>query len=798
LTAPSSPFTLALAVPRITSIPGRRSITPSQFARTVASVFDQAPDVDTALEQTVRILCEIDGWSLGQAWMPRADGAGLEWRAGWTADPRFAGFAEASRAIVFEPNAVLPGRAWTSRRAIALPDLRREPQFYRAQAAAATGLRAAVAFPLSDDHGVPAVLELLDTETRSPEPELVDLISQIAPALVDFLERRRMRAQKEGEERVRALFESPTIGIVFWERDGRIVDANPAFLEMVGYSREELLAGDLSWPKLSVRDERLDEAVLRQIETTGSCPPFEMDCIGKHGQRVPVLIGGSFGPDRRGVVSYVLDVTEQRLVRDALRESEARFRAFMDNGPAVAFMKDEDGRHVYHNAAWSRAFDRPGQSSIGRTELEMFPADVAESLRENDRAVLAAEHPVELWERVPTADGVLRDWLMFKFPFDSVGGRRLVGGVGLDMTERRRIDAALLASEERHRHLVEHAPDAMFLVSAARVTFVNRAGVRLLRASSPQEIVGKTVFEVVHADYHAVVGERLRHLAEHGQPSGPPLEQRFVRVDGSLVDVEIFAMPLPDGDGLVQVVARDITDRKQAEEERARLLVLEQAARAESLALSRKLVDAQESERRRIAHELHDEIGQRLTGLSLLLKSGEPPPGPWRQRCTEAQQLLLDLTTRVRDMSLDLRPAMLDDIGLLAALLWQSERYMYQTKIRIHFHHFGLDRRFPAEMETAAYRLVQEALTNVARHSKAGEADVHVRADGGSLWLRVSDRGVGFDPGQMGFTGSMGLVGMRERVSSLGGELRVESLPGGGTSVTAWFPLAGAVAPESI
>lgn len=773
---------------RATTITGLHLLTRPQFARTVGEIFEKAPDVDAALETCLRVLCALDDWALGQVWMPRADGSGLEWRTAWSTGERFTDFREASRAIVFGPDVVLPGRAWTTREPSAVHDIDEEPTFYRSQAAVAVGLRSAVAFPLVAAGNVVAVLEFLGVEPRVPDAELSGLVETIAAPLAALIERRPTQAHEESADRIRSLFESPTIGIVFWERDGRVVDANQAFLNTVGYTRDEMAAGLLTWERVSPPGQRLDEWVFRQIEATGVCPPFEKECVRRDGAHVPVLLGGSFAPDSRGAVCYVLDVTEQRRVADALRESEERFRAFMDNTPAVAFIKDAEGRQLYHNAVWARMFDLHGEAAIGRNEAEFFPPEVAASLRENDRAVLSGGRPMEFWERVPTADGVLRDWLVLKFPFEPSPGRRLLGGVGLDMTERRRMEAALHDSEERYRNLVEHSPDAIFLMSADRLTFANGASVRLLAARGPEDIVGKSAFDIVHPDFHGLVRDRLRRFAE-GEFITAPAEQKFVRLDGTLVDVEVFAIPFHPGYSTLQVVARDITERKQAERERARLLELEQHARAESEALSRRLVEAQESERRHIARELHDEIGQMLTGLSLILKSGPAPPSPWRNRYTEAQQLIHDLTARVREMSLALRPAMLDDLGLLAALLWLFERYTSQTGVRVRFHHYGLDRRFPAEVETAAYRLVQEALTNVARHAGAGEADVHIRARADVLWLRVADRGKGFDAGLATRGDSMGLVGMRERVSSLGGELSVDSSPGQGTFLTAWLPL---------
>ena len=782
-------------MPRVTPIPGPRALSGPEFAEAINGVFAQAIEIDAAIQQALRLICEVDGWEIGQAWMPRADSTALEWRTAWVSAPHFLDFCETSRAIVCAPDVGMPGRAWATREPVAVLDVALEPDFYRTHAAESVGLRSAAAVPLCSDHSVMAVLEFFDTQPRTPVTDLAALAKVMGPPLAGMLDRRREQAQRESEERIRGLFDSPTIGIVFWDRNGRVVDANQAFLNTVGFTREEMLHGAVNWERLSPPDERLDEWVFRQIEATGVCPPFEKECVRKDGMRVPVLLGGSFAPASSCAIGYVFNVTEQRRIADALRESEERFRAFMDNSPAVAFMKDAAGRHVYFNAVWERVFDLSSASALGRTDAEMFPAPVAAQVRENDRTVLAAGRPMEFWERVPSADGVMREWLVLKFPFEPASGRKLLGGVALDMTERRRMEAALHDSEERYRNLVEHSPDAIFLINADRVTYVNHAAVRLLSAAGPEDIVGRSAFDFVHADHKDMVRDRLRQLGE-GRHLGTPAEQRWVRMDGTALDVEVFAIPMRDRESTLQIVARDIAERKQAERERARLLALEQEARAQSEALSRKLVDAQESERRHIARELHDEIGQMLTGLSLILKSGSPPPTPWKQRYSDAQKLLHDLTRHVREMSLDLRPAMLDDLGLLAALLWQLERYTYQTGVQIHFHHVGLDRRFPAELETAAYRFVQEALTNVARHAKTREAEVRVRANPAMLWVRISDQGVGFDPGRNGMTGSIGLVGMRERVSSLGGELQVDSSPGQGTSLTAWLPLPSSESSE--
>jgi signal transduction histidine kinase len=207
--------------------------------------------------------------------------------------------------------------------------------------------------------------------------------------------------------------------------------------------------------------------------------------------------------------------------------------------------------------------------------------------------------------------------------------------------------------------------------------------------------------------------------------------------------------------------------------------------------LSHKLLDIQENERRAVARELHDEIGQALTGLKLSLEMADRlPREPARESVRGAVSMANDLISRVRKLSLDLRPAALDDLGLLPALLWHFERYMKQTGVQVDFRHQGLEgRRFERDMETVACRIIQEALTNVARHAHTQLVEVRIWIDEVALNLRVEDHGVGFDAQALLRASSSGLVGMEERASILGGSLMIDSQPGRGTHLVAELPL---------
>jgi signal transduction histidine kinase len=208
-------------------------------------------------------------------------------------------------------------------------------------------------------------------------------------------------------------------------------------------------------------------------------------------------------------------------------------------------------------------------------------------------------------------------------------------------------------------------------------------------------------------------------------------------------------------------------------------------------ALSRRLVEVQEAERRHIARELHDEVGQALTGLKLLLEViPRLPAENVPSRLDEALQLVDELMNLVHDLSLDLRPGVLDDLGLLPALLWLIERYTARTGVHVFFEQQHLEQRFPPEVETTAYRIIQEALTNIARHAGVDEAAVRLRADQSALYLLVQDAGPGFDlPAMLARGQTVGLVNMQERAALLGGWVKIDSGSGSGTQVSAALPL---------
>jgi signal transduction histidine kinase len=329
-------------------------------------------------------------------------------------------------------------------------------------------------------------------------------------------------------------------------------------------------------------------------------------------------------------------------------------------------------------------------------------------------------------------------------------------------------------------------------------------GFRLLHAFKQDERLRAVPFVFYTAVYKEARDARFaRLLGAHAYLMKPMEPARLWR------EIEIVALsPSPDSsepalaqdnarylDSYSQIVASALEDkvrdlelalagRTAAEEEQR-----QQAKRLRSLAA--KLTDARETERRAVARELHDEIGQSLTGLKLSLNSiRRKGNGETAAALQIVQERLNELIGQVRDLSQSLRPASLDSLGLVPTLEWHFTRYEQQTGIRVEFKQDNKRCRYHAEIELAAYRIVQEALTNAARYAEVDFLNVELCEQEGSLRITIADGGAGFDAHRaLENAGTLGLAGMRERVDELGGAMSLTSAPDAGTRIVVTLPL---------
>jgi PAS domain S-box-containing protein len=596
---------------------------------------------------------------------------------------------------------------------------------------------------------------------------------------------------------------------------------------------------------------------------------------------------------------------------ERLRESEGRFAAFMDNLPGYAWLKDLQGRYVYINQA---VRGLPGYQSLGKTDAQIWPADLAATYRANDQQVITTKKPLHTIEHF-LYEGKQRCMVGSKFPiFDKTGAVALVGGAGVDITERIEAEGALRESEHRFRTILRTAVDGFWRADVqGRFLEVNEAYCRM-SGYSEQELLALSISDVEAQEIPSEVVAHIRSIMARGEDC---FESRHRRKDGSIFPVEVSAQYKTSDGGQIVAFLRDVTERKRAEEavregqellrlvlatlpvgvavtDRAGDIVLANAAskliwgdiivsgperwakskgswhdsgqgiaptewasvralsegktslnelidvetydgkrktiqnssapirnaeglivgavivnedvtervRAENALrestgrlqhLSRRLLAVQEDERRRLSRELHDEFGQLLTAVAVHLQAAKGLAGDAaRPRLEECSVLLERTSAQVSSLAFELRPTMLEAAGLEPTLRWLAEQHQQRTGIATQV--VGHLNDVPSDLEIACFRAAQEALTNVVRHARAQHVWIELNQTNDALELLIRDDGAGFDVtrtlDRAASSGHLGLLGMKERVQILGGNLEVDSEPGHGTGIRISLPLA--------
>ncbi|MEI6309771.1 MAG: PAS domain S-box protein [bacterium] len=357
-----------------------------------------------------------------------------------------------------------------------------------------------------------------------------------------------------------------------------------------------------------------------------------------------------------------------------------------------------------------------------------------------------------------------------------------------DVTSRTRSEQALRESEEQARTILESSPDSILLVGLnGEIRLANKQAAALHGYASSHAMVGMPVGELATPEESARIHQEfLRLVGALHDPSGrsASLEVILARTDGTTLPGELKLSLIRDALGAPRAllgIARDISERKRAEEQLQ--------------SISRRLLEAQEGERRIIARELHDQIGQALLAVKLTLQNLPALKQPEEERILLKESIITidHAIEKVRSLSLELRPSALDDLGLVECLRGSLDRLARRAGFKAQFLAEPGEIVLPSELETVCFRVAQESLTNVVRHATAQEVTVELRWHGDSLFLSVRDDGCGFDLDhamEAGMRGeSLGLVGMQERVLLVHGKLTIHTSPGHGAEVQAVFPM---------
>jgi PAS domain S-box-containing protein len=596
-------------------------------------------------------------------------------------------------------------------------------------------------------------------------------------------------ALQESEARYRALFDSnPLPTWVYGVADLRFLAVNDAAVATYGYTRAEFL-------DMTFDDLRLPQEVQRLHPPLAEGPPA-LDDTGtwryrtKDGQILDVKAtsrDATFaGRAARIVVAH--DVTERNRAEQALLEATQRL-AIAAQASSGLWDWTLNTNDVRYSGEWKRHLgysDEEIEDRLEEWQSRLHPEDLPRIMA-HLKAYL--ENPVQYYEseaRLRHKDGSYR-WIYSRGQLlrDANGRAVRMLGCHIDTTERKRSEESLREREEHYRGMVELSPDAVSIHQDYRWVFANSAAAAILGVAGPHELIGRPILDFIQPKDRPLLQARMQRLYVERAPL-PPIEIEMIRADGTTVYLETKVVPVTwQGRPAAEAVAHDITERKRAEQ-----ALIEYADRLQGL--SRRLMEVEETERRKLHEELHDRIGQNLSALGLaldLVRTHLPDPSaqPVLQRLDEVQALLKTTTAQVRNLMAELHPPALHEYGLLAALRSYVDTFRRTTALRVSIRGKETSRLSRAA-ELALFRIAQEALINCAKHARAKRVEISLRATAGEMVLRVEDDGEGFDPGQPGSRASWGLTIMRDRADAVGARLKIDAAPGRGTRLTVAVP----------
>ena len=496
-------------------------------------------------------------------------------------------------------------------------------------------------------------------------------------------------------------------------------------------------------------------------------------------------------------------LAERKVAQSALRAAQARVGGIVEAAMDAVISVDEQQRVVLFNRAAERVFRWPRAAVLGQRLDMLIP----------ERYHAAHRDHIERFGRTATTSrgmgsqtvlhGVRADGE--EFPIEASisqheeGGRKLYTVILRDVTDRVRNERLLARSEARLRGILDSAMDAIITVdSRQHIVLFNRAAEDVFGCPRDQAIGAPLAWFIPERFRHAHSGlvQRFGDIGASSRRMGGG--QRIVmglRRNGEEFPLDAsISHIVEEGEHFFTVILRDVTERVQNEE-----ALRESREEIRNLALAASAV--REQEKSRIARELHDELGQALTALKIdvtwLREHLRGGPDSMLAKLTSMQVLLDGTVAAARRISSDLRPLMLDDLGLVAACEWLAHNFQQRTgtPCELVLGRGELDLRDP--YATAVFRVMQESLTNVAKHAEASQVEATLERSGETVTLTVRDNGRGFDTSAPRKQGSYGMVGLRERAYLLGGDIHIESAPGQGTLVEMRIPVNERIAEET-
>jgi PAS domain S-box-containing protein len=594
-------------------------------------------------------------------------------------------------------------------------------------------------------------------------------------------------ALRQSEMKLKTLFEVLPIGISILDAERNVVFVNPALEKILNITKDGLIRGDYKSRKYlrpdgtqmpeeefaSVRAIR-EQRVVHDVETG-----VQME--NGHVIRTNVNAAPVAFPDWK-VVIITTDITERKRIEEMLQKSELKYRNLIEQAPDIVFVVDVEGNLLHVN--------QTGKKMLGYSEDELYKMKTVDTYQANEMKV--GLRRLKEFRAMRAGEAMYFERLMRRkdgssFPVEINVGALEDGtahAIIRDITERKQAEEVLHLEKENFRHSLDDSPLGVRIATIEGNTiYANKTLLDFYGYDSLEELQ-KTPLKDRYTPESYVQALERKHQRERGDLSATDYEISIVRKNGEIRHLQVFRKEvLWDGVRQFQVICNDITERKQAEEEiRKSKKLLED--------LHKHLNEILENERALISREIHDQIGQSLTALKLDLNWMHKYINTNPEAAAKLKGMIELVSNTIKDVqriSSDLRPGILDDLGLVSAIEWYCDEFEKRTGIKcilkLDTSDYG-----DSQINLSFFRILQEALTNVIRHANASSVTIKLHQTQKGTTLTIQDNGIGIKAEMVESTKALGLIGMRERVRQFNGKIDISSKKGDGAKLTIFIP----------
>ena len=602
-------------------------------------------------------------------------------------------------------------------------------------------------------------------------------IVSISGLVYDITERKKAAEELQTNNELLDKIFSTSFGLIaYMDTDFNFIRVNKAYADADDHVPDFFIGKN----HFDLYPNEENEAIFRRVLGTGEpyavyAKPYE---YAEHPQRGVTYWDWALVPaldncgEVEGLLMSLMNVTEHIKKEEVLRASEEKYRTLLENLPQNIFLKDRNSVYISCNTNYARDLHIEPVDITGKTDYDFFPDELAEKYRTDDRRIIDSGEIEEI-EEAYIRDCEEKFIHTVKVPLkDENGNSRSVLGIFWDITARKKNEEQLL--------LLEKA----LSTTNVGITITDMAGRIVYTNPAEAKMHGYSVSELIGNDVEILAPKDLRQSLDIQNIKADKTKKREsinIRKDGSSFPVyltsDIVTSSSNDPIGIV-TICEDITELKNYQKQLRNL--------------TQSLQSAREEERKMIAREIHDEMGQSLTALkidlSILEKKLPEEFSSLHKRTGTMMDIINSALRSVKRIAKDLRPEILDELGLEAAIDWYVREFSSRSTIKCDTKLQSVCNNTNKETSLVLFRVLQEAMTNILRHAKATRVKISLECKKDSLLLIISDNGIGIDKANISDSMSIGLIGMNERIRSVGGIFKIRGIRGVGTSIKVYIP----------